>query len=215
MPLANLDHEHSGPAAECEICRHVHPFTMPDEIVDACAGGRLVVFAGAGVSTESRVVLQRTLYQEIARELGRPDDGLSFPELMGAFAEARGRRILLQRIVRRLEYVDAFPELSRAATRIHRKLASLFYVRDIVTTNWDPYFEQETGAIPLVTGEDYALWDLPRRKVFKIHGSILNLGSIVATTRDYERCYRALSRNILVVGQFGRAPAGALRSSPS
>jgi len=41
------------------------------------------------------------------------------------------------------------------------------------------------------------LSDLPRRKVFKIHGSTFNVGSIVATTRDYERAYRSLSRNVL------------------
>ena len=54
----DTDHEHSGSDAECEICRNNLPFDMPPELVEACASNRLVVFAGAGVSTENRAVLQ-------------------------------------------------------------------------------------------------------------------------------------------------------------
>lgn len=40
-------------------------------------------------------------------------------------------------------------------------------------------------AIFLVAPEDFAFWDLPDRKVLKIHGSIHSLGSILATRSDY------------------------------
>jgi hypothetical protein len=43
--------------SECECCRNRRPFTMPDTVVHACLKNDLVVFAGAGVSTESRSVL--------------------------------------------------------------------------------------------------------------------------------------------------------------
>jgi NAD-dependent SIR2 family protein deacetylase len=189
--------KHPGPECECEICKNEHAFKMPSEVVDACENDRLVVFAGAGISTESRTVLQNTLYERIAAELAGEHPDESFPDLMSRYVQEKGRRLLLQRIKERLDYIDAFPELHRAATRFHRELATLFYISDIVTTNWDAYFELETGALPLVTDKDFALWDLPGRKVFKIHGSIYNLGSIVATHEDYERCYRALNRNVL------------------
>jgi SIR2-like domain len=191
-------HEHPGPKSECLICRNEREFEMPDQLLDTCADGRLVVFAGAGVSTESRTVRPETFYDEIAAELGGlRDEHESFPDLMSRFESTKTRRVLLQRIVERLDYINAFPELQRMATRFHSELATLFYVTEIVTTNWDPYFEQVCGALPLVTDRDFALSDLPGRKVLKIHGSIYNVGSIIATRQDYDRCYRTLSRSVL------------------
>ena len=108
-----------------------------------------------------------------------------------------GRKNLLQKIQQRFAYVSSFQELYRTATSFHRALSTLFYIQDIVTTNWDDYFERECGAIPLVTAEDFAFWDLPGRKVLKIHGSIQNLGSIVATRDDYDRAHKRLQKGAL------------------
>jgi len=71
------------------------------------------------------------------------------------------------------------------------------YLRDLVTTNWDQYFEEECGATPFVTGEDIALYDMPGRRVLKLHGSMANLASIVATEADYERRLGELSSNVM------------------
>lgn len=196
MPESTVD-SHPGPECECAICKNEHAFEMPRDLVDACADNRLVIFAGAGVSTESRSVLQDTFYETIASKLGDGATNGSFPEVMSNFVEKRGRPALLQEIMERLNYIDAFPELRRSATRFHRELSTLFYISEIVTTNWDAYFEEAMGATPLVSAKDFALWDMPGRKVFKIHGSIFNLGSIVATSDDYAACYRALNTNIL------------------
>ena len=40
----------------CERCALKKPFELPPEIVSACFTGKLVIFAGAGVSTESKGV---------------------------------------------------------------------------------------------------------------------------------------------------------------
>jgi hypothetical protein len=49
-----------------------------------------------------------------------------------------------------------------------------------------------------VTGQDFAvLHDTPGRKVYKIHGSIYNFGSIVATEEDYRKCYKDLSKGMI------------------
>lgn len=66
-----------------------------------------------------------------------------------------------------------------------------------MTTNWDDYFERECGAIPIVTAEDFAFYNLAGRKVFKIHGSISNYGSIIATAEDYTRCYNNLKTGLI------------------
>jgi len=116
---------------------------------------------------------------------------------MQLYSDTHSRSDLLLRIKHRLDYVESFPELRQAATRFHQELRTVFPIRDIVTTNWDPYFEEVCAALPIVVPDDYAFWNLPSRKVFKIHGSISNVGSIVATTKDYERCYRRLRSGII------------------
>ena len=190
-------HEHEfDSASSCFICRNNRPFDMPQAVVQACLKSDLVVFAGAGVSTESRIVLPWTLYSDAAATVGAPPEA-SFPAVMTAFEAAEGRPELLLLAKKRLDYIEAFPDLRFRATRFHRSLGTLFYVDSIVTTNWDTYFETECGATPIVTPEDYAFWSLPGRKVFKLHGSMHNVGSIIATEADYEKCYESLREGVI------------------
>lgn len=42
-------------ACECAICKNNKPFTFPKEIIDAALDGELVLFCGAGISTESKM----------------------------------------------------------------------------------------------------------------------------------------------------------------
>jgi hypothetical protein len=139
---------------------------MPDDLVDAFASGDVVVFAGAGVSTESPLVGGDTVYGEVVGRLGL-DQATSFSAAMGAYSDRHGRPALLQLIRRRLDYVRAFPELHRTATAFSRMLVPLFSVENIVTTNWDTNFEDVCGATPIVVPDDYAFWDMPGRKVLR------------------------------------------------
>jgi hypothetical protein len=66
-----------------------------------------------------------------------------------------------------------------------------------VTTNWDTYFEDCCAATPFIEDRDIALWEVADRKVLKIHGSISNFGSIVATRTDYNSCKARLDNGIL------------------
>jgi NAD-dependent SIR2 family protein deacetylase len=181
------------PKCECAFCKNDLPFTLPPEIVDACCKRDLVVFAGAGISTENDVVFPSTLYEDIVEALGLdPAEELEFEDVMGQFCDTHGKAELLKRIKQRFDYIDAFPELRRSATRFHKELGTIPCIDTIITTNWDPYFELITGAFPMVSDQDYAFWDLPNRRVFKIHGSMATPSSIVATTRDYRTHYAHL-----------------------
>lgn len=184
---------------ECDICRHRHPFEMPDEIMTAARTGNLVVFAGAGVSTESSLVFPFSLYDQVAQEMDLPESSsLAFSSLMSAYcSRPNGRRKLLTLIKSRLDNIESFPQLLRAATSFHCELATVPHLTTIVTTNWDDYFERFCGATPVVTEKDFVFWDLPGRKVFKIHGSVSNYGSIVATDQDYAACYRRLRSKLV------------------
>jgi hypothetical protein len=172
---------------------------LPKEIVDAAENQKLAIFAGAGVSTEARGVFNLTLYDDVRRELKiGSKKRISFSDLMSLYCTRKTRRMLLHKIKSRFDYMKLFPEIYRDATRFHRELSTIPYIQEIVTTNWDDHFERECDAAPIVTPDDFAAFsDIPGRKVFKIHGSVTNYGSIVATAEDYRACYRRLRTGVI------------------
>ena len=183
----------------CEICKNFHEFDLPEHLIQEILSNNVVLFAGSGISTEDRRVFPYTFYEDIRRELGMPEaEDISFSELMTRYCtQPNGRANLLRKIRGRINYIQTFPELYRIATRFHCELSTLFFIQSIIATNWDEYFEHECGAISFSTPEDFAFWSIPDRKVFKIHGSISNFGSIVATTEDYNKCYERLEKGVL------------------
>jgi len=181
------------------MCRDRHAFIVPDHLLKQLSKQNVVIFAGAGVSTETASVFPWSLYDEIHESLGLAEDNKpAFSKLMSLYcARPDGRRELLERVRARLAYIRGFPEIYRAATRFHRELSTLFYVDTYVTTNWDDFFERECGATPLVNAEDFVFWNVGGRKVFKLHGSVSNFGSVIATDEDYRQAQRQLERGTL------------------
>ena len=117
---------------------------------------------------------------------------------MSLFCKQRnGRQQLIENIRQRLEYCLQFGELYFDATNFHRELSSIHFIDKIITTNWDDYFERECNAISIVTAEDFAFHNAEGRKVFKLHGSVSNYGSIVATNEDYKKCYKNLRDGLM------------------
>jgi hypothetical protein len=68
--------------SDCHVGRHEIPFTFPDDLLADLLEGKATIFAGAGISTESRSVLKRTFYDDVADELGNPSPPLTFAPLM-------------------------------------------------------------------------------------------------------------------------------------
>ena len=183
---------------ECAICKNNKPFNMPSRIVEAAINGDLVLFCGAGISTEGKNVLPYSFYESIKSELGETDDNKPFSSVMQNYCEqADGRKKLLNKIRERFNYIHSFPELERQATSFHRELSEIHPIRTIITTNWDTYFEEYCGAIPITIPDDFAFWDDHSRFVIKIHGSINNLSSIIATKEDYDGCFKQLRDGII------------------
>jgi hypothetical protein len=197
---SNADHDNKAhEKTKCAFCSNFHQFEIPDHLLDQLKKGNVVIFAGAGISTETSSAFRCTFYDEIHAELRLdPKNKPPFPELMSMYCKRPdGRRDLLEELRTRFLYIAAFPELLSAATRFHQDISTLFYIDTFITTNWDDYFEKYCGAIPFVTAEDFAFWNVKGRKVFKIHGSVSNYGSIVATTEDYRRVRTQLERGAL------------------
>ncbi len=183
---------------DCAICQHQLPFEINSQLLDDFLSGRVAVFAGAGISTESRAVLKYSFYEDIAARIESDRVGNSFPEVMQSFcARPDGRFHLLRLIKERFDHIASFPELNSTASRFHRELATLYQVRDIVTTNWDTYFERECCATPFVADADLAFWEAASRRVLKIHGSIDNYSTVVATNDDYCRSTSRLKSGLL------------------
>lgn len=183
---------------KCAICKNNKPFDLPKEIIEATINNNLVLFCGAGISTEGKNVLPFSFYTSIKDELGITDDSISFSKLMQQYCDMpNGRRKLLKKIRDRFKYIHSFPELERQATSFHRELTEIYQIQTIITTNWDTYFEECCGAISITIPEDFAFWDDNSRFVLKIHGSIQNLSSIIATTDDYNKRFEELQNGII------------------
>lgn len=196
--MATTQHNEQAELCTCPQCAIDRDFDMPEALLDSCLKGDMVIFAGAGISTEAPWIVDVPLYLKVIAEAEKKFDKLpSFPAAMTAYEEAHGRPAMLACIKEHLDYVRSFPNLDNAAGSFHHELSSLYTVTDIFTTNWDDYFERCCGAQPYVTEADWAFWKTHERKVFKLHGSLSSPGSIVATEADYRKCYRNLNQGLI------------------
>src|SRR5258708_6812861 len=94
----------------CAYCRNNKPFVTPQHLLEKVAKGEVVVFAGAGISTENKTYARTTFYDEIRSEL-KLADNLSFPKLMDALcSQPDGRLKLLEKIKKRFNYFISFDE---------------------------------------------------------------------------------------------------------
>ena len=181
----------------CAACSNSRTFQLPLPLLDAACSGTLVLFAGAGVSTENKLAFPVSFYDEIRSTLGMKE-APAFKEVMDEFCkQPNGRALLLNAIRSRFERARLWPEIFQASTRFHDVVATIPQLENIITTNWDDFFELICNAVPFVTGEDFIFWNTAGRKVFKIHGSVNSYGSIVATSADYKRSYKDLQTGLV------------------
>lgn len=185
-------------SCECAICSLKIDFELDSHLLQEIENGRCVIFAGSGVSTETRGAHGFSFYEQIAN-LVDTDGTERFWELIDKFENRpNGRQKLIEQIRGRFDYIDSWRDLRWAATRFHRSLATAPYFNEVITTNWDRYFEDVIRATPFVYDSDLAFWNDARRPLLKIHGSIDNLSTIVASSADYSECEERLR-----VGRLG------------
>ena len=147
------------PADKCLECGDDIDVDIPQRLVEDCHAGKLLLFVGSGASTESHNVMPHTFYDDVASRMGISDN-LPFPDLMTRFVEQNSRSELINLFYQRMRNIDSFPTLHDKATRFHGSVAQIPFLQEIITTNWDDYFEREADAVPLVYGPDFDYWDL-------------------------------------------------------
>jgi len=182
---------------DCNSCKDYIDFVIPEEIIKEIHN--VVFFIGSGISTESKRVFPDTLYENILSELKlKPKYAPSFSKVMSLYVKKYGSKsFLINKIKQRLDYFKAWPELYNKATEFHREVSLFPCIEYFVTTNWDDFLEIEAMAMPFVHPKDIPFLSTPGKKVIKIHGSINDLGSIIATNEDYKKCYHELNKNIV------------------
>lgn len=163
---------------------------IPEPLLIAQKEGRLVVFAGAGVSVDAPSKLPgfAALTEQIAKRKLKPREWLRLDHLLGEL-KAEGLDVHAE-AARILGRPDSAP------TQLHRDLVRLFsngeHVR-LVTTNFDPHFRTEVQSrfpgTPVFTAPA-----LPRGGDFnglvEMHGCIRGVVSdLVVTDRDFGRAY--------------------------
>jgi hypothetical protein len=185
------------PHADCVLCGKDYPFRLPSAIVDAAKHGRLIIFAGAGISTEQPGLYPDSFYEETRTCLSVMPEDTSFPSVMTCYEKEYGRLQLIEDVIDRVNYAKTYRIFRNLITRFHQELATIPQIHEVITTNWDDYFETVCGMLPIVTDGDYVYYKLPGRKIYKIHGSIGNVSTIIATLEDYKRREEELKGSLI------------------
>lgn len=164
---------------------------FPADLIRSIDEGRLVAFAGAGVSMGepanlpdfrqlAKLIAQET---EHSRKSGQPlDRFLGELQAKGIDVQTRARNILTRG--------DSKP------TQLHRDILRLFRApKDarIVTTNFDLLFEQAAGTLDGDTPAVFSAPALPLGRDFwgvvHVHGALDSPGGLVLTDADFGRAY--------------------------
>lgn len=181
----------------CAICALKIDFSIDTHLLGEIEKHNCVIFAGSGISTETKYTHPDSLYETLKRQADVEGD-LEFWDLVERFEQQpNGRQKFIQLVKDRFDYIDSFRGLRASATRFHHSLGNAPYFRTIITTNWDRYFEDILEATPFVYDSDIPFWESAKRPILKIHGSIDNYSSIVASAEDYAGCENRLREGAL------------------
>jgi hypothetical protein len=166
---------------------------LPDQLLEELQSGRLVVFAGAGVSIGSPSNLPD--FTQFARQIAEAAIGAPTPEepLDQYLGRAENRGVRVQ--VRARQLLDV---ASSKPTQLHESIVRVFGAPDkvrIVTTNFDRHFESViiarhgARAVSLYTAPALPL-GRDARGLVHVHGGLdVTAHPLVLTDADFGRAY--------------------------
>ena len=164
---------------------------FPEKLMHAMRDGRLVIFAGAGVSMGTPALLPNfsKLADQIAEGTGESKrDSETEDRFLGRLAD-RGNRVH-ERAAELLNGNDLLP------TELHTGLLRIYGVAEdvrIVTTNFDMLFERASGTVFDEAPSYHVAPALPLGERFQgivhIHGSVCESEEMILTDKDFGRAY--------------------------
>ncbi|MDN3652768.1 DUF4020 domain-containing protein [Thalassotalea ponticola] len=164
---------------------------FPSQLVDAAIEGKLVIFAGAGVS------------------MGAPANLPSFEQLAGDIANGFGKEpkkpldqflgsLSPEELVIQKAAISSLEEINSKPKYLHQHLLNLFPSSEkvrIVTTNFDPLFTDAADLLWSTKPEIFTAPALPIGDDFEgivhIHGANTHPKSIIITDRGFGKAYLA------------------------
>ncbi len=167
---------------------------IPDPLYEDIKAYQVVLFAGAGVTTEGGIYGSPTFYEIIHRKAkySSKKSPPAFPDLMQFYCEkvdGGQRNRLTREILSRIFEFSAPGEKNNEATHFPIQVAEFPQFDRIVTTNWDPFFERSLNIlVPMIEDRDLAFWNDQNKQILKIHGCVTRPYTLVATRDDYKSC---------------------------
>ena len=164
---------------------------FPYELNKALEDGRLVIFAGAGVSMSPPTCAPG--FDTLVKEIGANtnlirNDGEPFPDFLGRL-ESVGIDV-------HAAACDIIRRYNQQPSRLHEAILKLFPTSDsikIVTTNFDSLFASACKDIFGIDATSYCAPSPPISKEFNgivyLHGNLDRLESLVLTDADYGGAY--------------------------
>ena len=157
-------------------------------IVKARNSGKLVIFAGAGVSVDSLVPMWHELTAELKGDLDgkalNTDDSLELAQL---YFDARGTKEYQERVQEILKFRQT------RFNPIHQKIIQISPCH-IITTNFDEHFEQaletENSSYSIIKKDSDLPYSTGNSLFIKMHGDFAER-NIVLTAEDFESYQRS------------------------
>jgi hypothetical protein len=164
-----------------------------NRIIDGIRDGKVVLWAGSGLSKYAGYKTGSELAETIANKLNINSPGQiihnqSLDEVAEEFVRSHNnsRDKLIE--ILRSEFCKSPKNIS-----YHAKLAQIPQIKNIITSNWDDLFEIAYGRdlIKIVTNEQLACQHQKNKKnLFKIHGDLDFPQTIIITKSDYNKFYQ-------------------------
>ena len=179
---------------------------IPQELLEQFERGNVLLFIGERITrvAEGQAVVDRLAVQMAARYDLAGEGELSFPETAQAYEDEHGRHALVQFVRDQLEALGDEPQ------RAHRLIAGLTDCNVLASTclsqQMERAFEEAGRPLDVIVGNvDVAFEDEHKARLYKLHGSVERLESLVLTEDDYEAFFEdQTSISVVLQGYLAR-----------
>jgi len=161
-----------------------------DQLCDLIRKEKVILWVGSGFSRYAGYLTGSDLLSILLTTLGdltpiTPNPtSASLKEVADCFVALKGRECLVELLK---EHYAKEPERNE----IHKSLSIINRVKYVITTNYDPLFENAYGDNIVTIAHDEELpriSDYPEKTILlKIHGDLSDPDSIIITSDDYEK----------------------------